>query len=687
MVQENPTNSNHVMSVAVVSSAPRADSNQPLFFTADSKQLSSTVQKPVPIPVQTASEIPAANRVLIRPQTFIPVSQTAAVAPVASSAVLMSTKPSVNSNSTSGVTSQVTTGLFTSDQPLFQASTSTVFNTVSTGTAMPVIINVKSEQTKPWPEHGQLQGQPSMAMPVLGDHRGIALPSQNVSLVSSSGQSVVFVQNPIVQQQQTQSNNMVNQTTVDNSILQGQQQLSTPMNQMLSSTSTLQQQMTNQIVTAVEHSRPVQQQQISSISGIVTVVNSAPPMQQISSIPGIVSAIDNSPVLPQQRQMVAQLPGMVTQVETNVQSQQQNSMSALINPGEANQNLQSMPLERSTPVKEAAAENATSFAAATQNQWQSQVINAGPGLTFSQGQASITSTQNAALFVNNSLSQTIAMNNSLTATTGVQSNARSGENMQQQVNQWVSAANATNDVKMTSQSANSTGQCAMQWQSAPQQESAPSAPLSHSNSNEFVFGIHSSEQNMAASQQQVFTIANAMEILNSQQTQDANIIPSLPDALSNPPVESHASDMITPNVLPGADIFVDDQTMLQSILSDLSNHAEQTPMAQDTRTPVPQPAEFSAGNSSQATLSQQNEARIPQHQETPTDVEMVPAQLKTHPPEEGHPVFINQNVVSEATLIFFIGSYALLVNLAVETLHRCLSMLKNRYRKYRFFLR
>ena len=809
--QEKASISSQGINLPVASTMQQSLTSQPLFFTTDSQQLPSTVQKPVPIPVQTASHTQilaaaASRATIIRPQTFMPASQPASVG---SSAVLMSTqpfKPSVNSNSGIAVTSHIATRALPSEQRLFQASTSSVFNTVSVAPAMPFIVNVKSENgTNIWPsQQSQIQGQPPIDISIQGNSGNIAIPSQSVSLVSSNGQAVIMMSSPVIQPSTSSSMNQ----TVDIAALQTQQQLTKPMtsivSQMMNNSAPLQQQVTSQIPRIVpvvaERLAPIQQQQASmsgmitggdsvtsmqqkpqmtnQISGIVTApvqqqqlmdsgsalvtaVDGISQVQQVSNQIGIVTTIEHVPAnqqqhhvtslqqqpqstpmqqqqatpmqqqqatpmqqqqatpmqqqqatpmqqqqatpmqqqqatpmqqqqatpmqqqqatpmqqqqatpilqqqatpilqqqatpmqqqrattMQQQPQIASELTGMVTATNT-IQSQQQNVLPGMVTPVEINQNVQSMPLERSTPVREIVKENATSFASTPQNQqWQSQVINAGPGMAFSQGQVAITTTQSTELFVTNNLGSANSFNNNSTVSSDAQPN---------------NLINAQNNISpMTSQTSSLPGQCAMQWQPIPSQENSPAIPLSHSNSGDFVFGSHANEQTMATSQQQTLTMASAMEILDPPRPVDSNMLPSLSDALTSPPVETHSQDIIKANVFPDGNIF-EDQIDLQSILSELSaplTHSEHTPMAQDTRTTDSQPAEFAPSNSTQPSLNQGDAVTV-QQQQGSTDVEMVPAQMQK--PLQAEEVFINQNVVSESHVTVLFTNVLICIN-------------------------
>ena len=338
---------------------------------------------------------------------------------------------------------------------------------------------------------------------------------------------------------------------------------------------------------------------------------------------------------------------MVTQILSNTAPiQQQQTLSGAINdlvPAVENEStMQAMPLQRSTPVQEIVANNATSFATASQNQWQSQVINAGPNMTFAQGHVPITS-QNA-LFVNN-ISQAITLNNDVAPSSMRTSSSMANvQSNMQQSDPWVSAGDVTNQ-ESTSQT--STAQCDMQWQSIPE-DAAAGATIANSSSSEFVFGNNSNQpQNLNTNQQQVFNMSNAMEILDSQRP-SGTMLSSIPDQMSNSTVESH-TNLLPQNVLPDSSMTLpfDDHNLLQTILSDLtappSTHTEQTPMAQDSNHPDTQSV-FPPANPPPPTISQ-NEPVITQHQATSNDVEMV--QIQKPLQAENHTVFINQNVVPQ----------------------------------------
>lgn len=575
---------------------------QPLFFTSDNKQLSSSIQKPVPMPGPNSLPGPPVSRTLIRPTSFNNInSQTSSmVLPVGSSNVVMTPQPFKLCAEASAADA--------SNPPLsnpFQVSATSGFNTVSATTSAQKSqqdLHVKTEeQAKIWPSTELTGAQVAQANP---GSSGIAFSlSPNVSFVNSVSQPSMIISN----QQSAQQHSVVNQI-VNNPTLQAQPQTSIPtvVNHVIHYTPTLQ-----------EQELPLN----TSVTNVVHVINTGQTVQSHG------------------------------------------------------QALQSVPIQTNVSVSEVVASNPTF--ASSQNQWTTQSMNSGTDIAFTQNSVA----SQSPMFVNFSQTSTQSANtNSIIVSNGF-------ENVQTEG--WVSTKSMPSIDDLTPQNSNSNAQSAMQWQPVPAQNNTnESLNLKRSSSGALIFSADSSLHNSMTNQQQVFTLANAMDILEHQPKGNSN--PSTApqsicsdsfsnavsplDSLSNVTVEESSHELLNPDVLPDDDLHLGfepgfhDGSVLQTIISDCFNASSgpveghvfpqkliSPPNASNPTSPT-QISSFASSLGGVANLQVNPSEQIQaQPQQTSSDIEMMPASSEKrdfNPANNNSNTFLNQQVVvSSAALL------------------------------------
>ena len=563
----------------------QANANLPLVFTSGSKQLPATVQKPVPLAVPIVGQIPSTGKVLIRPQTFgtSPSQASFLAASAVSSGVIMTPQlvKSSNTNANISIAPQPLPTVISvpQQQGTFQTSASSVFDTVSAAASVQKVQNVlvKAEnKTQLWPNQ----------------HVSFQNPLQGVatfSLPQGTTGNIVFT--------------LPNNVNITNSVTQPMMVIANSLIQQVSPTTSVVTQVLNNDNNCVlqQQQQPQQlhnQSQNPSISTIIEGVFTEPTLEQ----PAPVQVVSNS-------------------------------------------SAHTLPLQNSTPVQDIDRDAHSSFSATVVCEQPTQVTRLNQNSMFSSSSHDQTRPDENDLPASLVVKPTsFAVGQSLTPNSCIPSNSvmDSGnfttiESSMQQVYPDLTNNMPSVDT-LASQNSNHAGD--MQWEEAPQPNinSGANISLSQSAPQEIIFQSNSSS-NLTTSQQQVFSIPNAIDILE-QAKASASVESTNTEPFTSLNPDSGLPLNLDEIIMSGGKVM--DNSVLQSIISDCVN-ANSEPISQRNIFPsksmpsevlnsseilVP-PAVFSSKTTNQSSNNQAEQLML-EHTAAASDIDMLPAHMKSN---------------------------------------------------------